>query len=904
VSRRTVPLLLAACLALGPMIHADGADALVSTDDGAWFWRSPQPMGLFFNAVCWRGDELFGVEEGGSIHSSSDNGATWSKRMAPGPAGLSDITFVDERNGWAVGGDLGAVVGNWRRESPAASVDGSPSSTRVRTRSTRLSAALITPSSRAAVRWTPPTSLAPRLIVRTTDGGATWSQQATPKGYLLNAVSFVDADCGWAVGDVGGIVRTTDGGASWVRQKSGSLAPLVCVAFVDRARGWIGGPRGAILRTIDGGATWRTVKLRQWPKGRVSRIAFTDRMHGWALLCTNGWWEGTWRIAKTSDGGNHWRTVFVAPKDVGLACLAVDGGSVYVAGSNESTGYFAVSRDNGATWTTSYSSVLLDVCDIAVSRGKLSAAVWGTAFCADGRNWLPQISATWWPSIMTMTGSQRGWGIAFDWERGPTLLMRTENGIGWDVVKTFENEPLTVMDFVDDQHGWLVSGAAGFPYAGGDLMYGTSDGGATWSRLAAGVGDWITSVDFVDATNGWLCGIAGVRSDELNGFLMHSTDAGASWTKQDLPQGFFPLDVFFVNEQEGWACGTVARDDVEEGEAPDLVVHTTDGGLHWNPQPAHADTWLMQIEFIDSLHGWALGFWAGEGDYYSELLTTSDGGSTWQHRGEGLDFESESVGDVLFLDAARGWIFSDSTWATTNGGATWAKTAGPRYSSDASVAGDEVFVVGGEGFFSSSDLPAGDSAVPVTYDDFDGRWHNSRVAVSLGAVDIGGGTVVRTEYRVDDDPVWHEVQGPIVFPAPADHSGDGKHELRFRSVDSNGNRESGTWPIVVPIDTAAPVVTAPRATRVIRGRRARLYFRVNDDLSPSARVVITIRRKGARRSSAGFVLPELATNRLRTKSFRCRLAPGRYVFTVRATDLAGNTQSRAVSNTLIVKPNR
>src|SRR5262249_27485029 len=49
-------------------------------------------------------------------------------------------------------------------------------------------------------------------ILRTVDGGATWTPQFSGTSAFLNSVSFVDANTGWLVGDKGTILHTTTGG--------------------------------------------------------------------------------------------------------------------------------------------------------------------------------------------------------------------------------------------------------------------------------------------------------------------------------------------------------------------------------------------------------------------------------------------------------------------------------------------------------------------------------------------------------------------------------------------------------------------------------------------------------------------------------------------------------------------
>src|SRR5690349_18110357 len=46
-------------------------------------------------------------------------------------------------------------------------------------------------------------------------------QRPTPAGGLIADMFFLDDSTGWAVGDAGLILKTTDGGATWVGQASG-----------------------------------------------------------------------------------------------------------------------------------------------------------------------------------------------------------------------------------------------------------------------------------------------------------------------------------------------------------------------------------------------------------------------------------------------------------------------------------------------------------------------------------------------------------------------------------------------------------------------------------------------------------------------------------------------------------
>ena len=94
-------------------------------------------------------------------------------------------------------------------------------------------------------------------------------------------------------------------------------------------------------------------------------------------------------------------------------------------------------------------------------------------------------------------------------------------------------------------------------------------------------------------------------------------------------------------------------------------------------------------------------------------------------------------------------------------------------------------------------------------------WYTGPVTVTLTAADEAGGSgVASTEYQLDDATAW------TAYTAPVPVSGDGTHEVRFRSTDKAGNVEA-TKTVTVKIDATAPVTTA----HVRPGERRRLARR-------------------------------------------------------------------------------
>ncbi len=115
------------------------------------------------------------------------------------------------------------------------------------------------------------------LLLRTADGGRTWSSTFNTADYVM-AATFVDAEHGWLLvrsGDGAAaqpvLFRTQDGGAKWTNLGSPVKVTdqALRVHFTDRDAGWLdsvsAGPYA--YRSEDGGATWDQVPLPAPPGG-------------------------------------------------------------------------------------------------------------------------------------------------------------------------------------------------------------------------------------------------------------------------------------------------------------------------------------------------------------------------------------------------------------------------------------------------------------------------------------------------------------------------------------------------------------------------------------------------------------------------------------------------------------
>ena len=190
-----------------------------------------------------------------------------------------------------------------------------------------------------------------------------------------------------------------------------------------------------------------------------------------------------------------------------------------------------------------------------------------------------------------------------------------------------------------------------------------------------------------------------------------------------------------------------------------------------------------------------------------------------------------------------------------------------------------------------------DRTTPTTIARGAAGWHRRPAAVTLVATDPDS-AVDHTEYRLDSGG-W-TTGSALTVDAPRNGANDGDHLLEFRSYDTGGGPTEAIERAHVKIDTQGPRTIAPRAARVRRGRYVTLRYRVDDDLSPRARVTIRIATLDGR-TIRTFRLGGKAVNVTFGKRFRCDLAPRTYRFWVYARDLAGNRQTVAGRNRLVVR---
>jgi photosystem II stability/assembly factor-like uncharacterized protein len=207
---------------------------------------SPAIAGGICGLFAVNADTAFGVGQYSGpayVIRTVDGGASWqSTNLSPIAGSLVDVYFHDGQHGLAVGGTAGTDVGG-----------------RV-------------------------------VVLATENGGVTWTQRyvAAPppagQGEWAWKISFPTPLIGYVsvertFGTVGKILKTIDGGLTWTEIAIPGTDNMQGIGFLTAERGWLSG-RGEALTTVDGGLNWTPTSSID---AQVNRFEFFGDTLGFAM---------------------------------------------------------------------------------------------------------------------------------------------------------------------------------------------------------------------------------------------------------------------------------------------------------------------------------------------------------------------------------------------------------------------------------------------------------------------------------------------------------------------------------------------------------------------------------------------------------------------------------------------
>lgn len=238
--------------------------------------------------------------DGGFLASTSDGGRTWDPYSLGATEDINEIYFRNEDDGYIVAGrkmfitrDAGRTWNETRIYKPGEFRDLTPEFLSIRFADRRRGIAIGSLLRRVKNE----DIVVDSLVMRTDDGGETWTRIAMPTKTELFHLDFNGNSHAWIVGDGGVILASTDSGRAWIKQGSGTTNALYNVDFRDDDEGYAVGEKGTILRTENGGSVWQRVIVNHTEN--LMRVNFADDRNGW-IVGRNGF------ILRSSDRGRTW----------------------------------------------------------------------------------------------------------------------------------------------------------------------------------------------------------------------------------------------------------------------------------------------------------------------------------------------------------------------------------------------------------------------------------------------------------------------------------------------------------------------------------------------------------------------------------------------------------------------
>src|SRR3954467_4124171 len=383
--------------------------------------------------------------------------------------------------------------------------------------------------------------------VNVAQSGWSWGSP-TPQGNTLGSIDFVQGR-GFAAGDAGTVLRTDDGGTTWTGLATGTSADLTRLQVLDPETLMVLGGDGCVLRrSDDAGATFRKVFIivEQNCAGQIDSFNFVDRQTGY-LLIRGG------NVYRTTDGGQTFSRQTAIPgtessnnpsgnRAIDIAFTSADTGVAFVQPSSGPSIAFSTT-DAGNSWKP------IDGIDPGIVRrawffdSQNGFAVGPNTLLATtdgGKTWKTKAGA----NGQDLTSIR-----CIDLK---TCLMTTVKG---DKLLRSTDGGATVTEITDSSQAIFAAAfnsatrVAAVGAAGTTVL--SDDGGVNYTPISKNLDEPVYTRlrPGFEPNNIWVVG-------KGNGQLAQTRDGGVSWGQDGVPTSKDMVDVSFADDHTGYALDT------------------------------------------------------------------------------------------------------------------------------------------------------------------------------------------------------------------------------------------------------------------------------------------------------------------------------------------------------------
>jgi len=469
---------------------------------------------------------------------------------------------------------------------------------------------------------------------------------------FLFAISMLNAEAGWAVGDNGVVLRYT----TWPGQTQPTWQQVQVALFLKQPL-WgikVAGPDEWWAADEAGIVHYKAGQIEEYKAGRLLDVAIAGPDEAWAVgrdglivHYKNGQVEKVdsptkfplsaiemvspdegWAVGEEGLFHYHNQIWERMPMPEGVDFQDFNFGGLSIVNGNEvwAVGKSIV-RYKGGEWDVMMAKVEEGDSLLAIS---MVSSDEGWAVGDKGR--IMHYQAGQWQEVasptkkrlmgVAMTSPEEGWAVGLE-----STVLHYHQGV-WELVSESAKPLIQGVSDIDwmDGEGWIVGGSGIYHYRN-----------EAWQRVASPIDDpkldiGLYAIDMVSPAEGWAVG--GGKADIILHYNQGEWQSVPSPVKPEPYIRQYLYDVAMINEQDGWAVG-------DKG----VMLHYTQG--NWQPiEPVTRQT-LKAIDMVSESKGWAVGE-----------------GGTILHYQNGVWSKTELAGykkftQVDMIDETTGWILGE-----------------------------------------------------------------------------------------------------------------------------------------------------------------------------------------------------------------------------------------------------
>jgi photosystem II stability/assembly factor-like uncharacterized protein len=332
-------------------------------------------------------------------------------------------------------------------------------------------------------------------------------------------VTMISGQLGWALSGQG-VLRTLDGGATWsnVTPPGAQVTSNTKAFFLNPETGWIleqpsgsGGPKGTLHYTRDAGKTWRRTAV-PFGDAHLHFVSSGGQTFGWALVTLGGALGSSpaevylsedggqvWKLVSKSDGPQHAQPTPGALPFAGIKqgiSFRLDGQVGWVGIEERQLNKVGLFRteDKGLTWNRQNLS-------IPDAQRDHSVTVLSPSFTSSQEGTM----------VVRFHGAKGGYAV----------YITVDGGTTWSPGALVPSKERILASFVDSRTGWAVETDVEKAQ-----LFMTEDGGNTWSMTNGAALSGVKGLAFTDRNHGWV-----MAKVEGNLKLLVTKDGGKTWVR-------------------------------------------------------------------------------------------------------------------------------------------------------------------------------------------------------------------------------------------------------------------------------------------------------------------------------------------------------------------------------------